>query len=96
MTSIDIQLDGDGCWKDLGDFLVGQFTGVALLPDASAVDTFTGKEKAVPAMTLRVKLPDGKVVLALVKLEIMASIVRGFQGRLEYLAEQAAAGKGDA
>lgn len=96
MTSIDIQLDGDGCWKDLGDFLVGTLTGVALLPDASTVDGFTGKAGTAAAMTLRVQLPDGKNVLALVKVELMATIVRGLQGRLQYLAEQRASGKGDA
>lgn len=92
MTSIDIQLDGDGCWRDLGDFLVGELTGVALLPDASVVDTFTGEQKRVPAMTLRVRLPDGRAVLALVKVEMMGTIVRALGARLDYLAELKARG----
>lgn len=92
MTRIDIQLDGDGCWRDLGDFVVGELTGVALLPDASTIDTLTGEQKRVPAMTLRVQLPDGRTVLALVKVEMMSTIVRALKGRLEYLAELEARG----
>lgn len=103
MTSIDIQLDGDGCWPDLVELhkagkveFHAQLAGVALLPDAAVTDSFTGAERHVPAVTLRMHLPDGTVALAQLKLEMLETIVRGFHARLEYLAAQRKAGKGDA
>lgn len=92
MTSIDLKLDGDGCWPDLGDFTLAELDGVALLPDASAVDSLTGERKRVPALTLRLHLPDGHTVLAQVKVEMLNTILRGVHARLEYLAELARRG----
>lgn len=88
MTSIDIQLDGDNCWPDLREpesFITGELRGVALLPDAQVLDTFTGKEHRKPALTLRVHTADGRVVLAMLKLEMLEAIGRAMKGRLEYL-----------
>lgn len=98
MTSIDIQLEGDGCWPDLielgqaGKVEQAALVGVALLPDAVVTDTFTGKSRRVPALTLRIALPDGRVALAQVKVDMLNMVLRGIQGRLEYLADLAAKG----
>lgn len=94
MKRLDIKLDGDNCWPELRDgdrMIVGDLTGVALLPDAT-----TQSGAKVPGVTLRVDLPDGRSVLALVKLELLSAALRACQGRLDYLAEQRAAGKADA
>lgn len=101
MTSIQIILDGDNCWPDLrelpeGKLLEAQITGVALLPDAEVVDGFTGQPRRVPGLTLRIALPDGCIGLAQIKLEMWDAVSRAMTGRLEYLAAQRAAGKGDA
>lgn len=99
MTSIDIKLDGDGCWPDLtakheaGKVIWNaELSGVSLLPDGEVTDGLTGKIKRVPILTLRVELPDGTSALAQVKLDMLASIVRAMKGRLEYLGELAAKG----
>lgn len=102
MTSIDIKLDGDGCWPDL---TAKQETGkvvwnarlaaVSLLPDGEVSDGITGAIKRVPIVTIRFELPDGTTALAQAKLDMLESIVRAFKGRLEYLAELRAKGGRD-
>lgn len=95
MTSIDIQLDGDNCWPELrepGAFDIGQLVGVALLPDAVVTDTFTGAERRVPALTLRLHTADGRVVLAQLKVEMLEAIARAMRGRLQYLEQLKAQG----
>jgi hypothetical protein len=72
-----------------------ELVGVALLPDAE-VRTMAGEIRQVPAVTLRFRLPDGQTAFAQVKVEMLSSIVGALRGRLEYLAEQRAAGRGDA
>jgi len=50
MSRIEIELDGEGCWPGL-EFVRGELTGIALLPDA---DTVSGNK--VPSLTLRVEV----------------------------------------
>lgn len=85
MKMLDIQLNGDKCWPDLKDFEVGDLAGVALLPDAVVTDTFTGEERRVPALTLRVHGADGRVVLAMLKVEMLETLARAMRSRLDYL-----------
>ncbi len=91
MTSIDIQLDGDNCWPDLKDrdVAIGELKGIALLPDAVVVDTFTGLQRRVPAVTLRLELhgPAAPTVLVQLKVETLEMLARAMRGRLEYLAD---------
>lgn len=77
---IDIQLDGDNCWTDLDEAVVGQLDGVALLPDA-----LTHAGTRVPAVTLRIRL-DGQVVLAQIKVDALRTILGAVDGRLAFLA----------
>jgi hypothetical protein len=98
VTSIDIQLDGDNCWPDLdakadaGQVSVAELVGVALLPDAIVTNMLTGAERRVPAVTLRLHLPDGRIVLAQLKVEMLETLARAMRGRLDYLAELKAKG----
>jgi hypothetical protein len=102
MTSIDIALDGDGCWPDLSEkheagkvIWNARLAAISLLPDGEVTDGFTGKTRRVPILTLRFELPDGTTALAQAKLEMMETIVRAMKSRLEYLAELAAKGGRD-
>lgn len=102
MTSLDIMLDGDGCWPDLRDkHLEGKvewnarLAAVSLLPDGEVTDGITGNVKRMPIVTVRFELPDGTTALAQVKLDMLESIVRAFKGRLEYIAELKAKGGRD-
>lgn len=98
MTRIDLQLDGYHCWPELAELRAAgkldeaHLVGVALLPDAEVVNTLTGECARVPALTLRFTLPDGRVGLAQIKVDMFAMIARAMQGRIEYLAELAAKG----
>lgn len=100
MTSIDIKLDGDGCWPEFaplraaGKLVAGQITGAALLPDGEVL-TPSGESRRLPIVTLRIQAGE-QTVAVLVKLDTLDMIVRAFHGRLEYLAAQHAAGRGDA
>lgn len=102
MTSIDIHMDGDGCWPDLAAkheagkvVWDARLAAVCLLPDGEVTDGFTGERKRVPILTLRFELPDGTTALAQAKLEMLEAIVRGMKGRLEYIAELKAKGGRD-
>jgi hypothetical protein len=98
-ASIDIVLDGDGCWPDLTAKRAAgkvvwdaRLAAVSLLPDGEVIDGFTGERKRIPIVTLRVELPDGTTAIVQVKLDALKMITRAFDGRLEYLAELAAKG----
>jgi hypothetical protein len=95
MTSIDIKLDGDGCWPDLVVFSTADLTGVALLPDGEVTDGVTGKRKRVPVMLLRLQTKDGGFIVVQVKVEIMEMVMSAMRGRLEYLAELKSKGGSD-
>jgi hypothetical protein len=102
MTRIDIHLNGDDCWPELrkDGFVEVELAAVALLPDAEVTDVLTGVSRRVPGVALRIHIPaDGGgfiVGLAQAKLEMLETIFRALRGRIEYLDEQRAAGKGDA
>jgi hypothetical protein len=91
VTTIDLQLDGDECWPDLRDFVLGALSGVALLPDGE-VTGFDGQTRRVPILTLRVELPDGTVALAQIKVEMLETVLGAVRGRLAYIADLARRG----
>lgn len=99
MASIDIKLDGDGCWPDLTEkhkagkvIWDAQVSAVSLLPDGDVMDGFTGETKRMPIVTIRFELPDGTSALAQMKLDMMEMIVRALKGRMQYIAELRASG----
>jgi hypothetical protein len=98
MTRIDLHLDGDECWPDIAELSAAgkldeaALVGVALLPDAEVTDVLTGQTRRVPAISLRIALPDGRVGLAQMKVDMLRTIVRALDGRLAYIADLAARG----
>jgi hypothetical protein len=91
LTTIDLQLDGDGCWPDLKDFVLAALSGVALLPDGEVLG-LDGKKRRMPILTLRVELADGGTALAQIKVEMLEAVLGAVRGRLAYLGELAAKG----
>lgn len=95
-NNMRIILDGDGCWPDLLGKMerveLGKKASVsmALLPQSTA----SGKA----AVSIRIDLPNGEVTIAQVTLDLLRAAVRAFDGREQYLADEAAAAKkgGDA
>lgn len=97
MPTLQIKLDGDGCWPDLTEIEPGELEGVALLPDGDVTDGFTGVTRKVPIVLLRVRSQaTGKVVIAQAKLDMLEAAVRAMRGRIRYLEEQRASAKGEA
>lgn len=84
MPDLKIHLDGDGCWPDLNEnrdrVIEGRKIEIAYLSHGMA----SGK----PSVTIRVDLPDGRVVLAQTSLALFEAATRAFQGRREYEAGQ--------
>ena len=92
MPKLDVQLDGDGCWQDL-ELL--QKRGAVLHSDDLAIAYLPGgMASGAPSLTLRVNLPDGRVVLAQTSLALFEGALRAFKARGELLAELAAQAKG--
>lgn len=75
MIKLDIHLDGDNCWPDLREkgCVEGTLESVAALP--------RGTLSGLPTVTLRVRLPDGQVVLAETTLNLFLSAAAAFKGR---------------
>jgi hypothetical protein len=99
MPTLQIILDGDGCWPDLTEVQIelGELEGVALLPDGDVTDGFTGLTKKVPVVLLRVRSTEtGNVVIAQAKLNMLETAVRALRGHIDFLEEQRASAKGDA
>ena len=79
MPSLRIILDGDGAWPDLtqkandGLLLQGKWTGIAALPGGMA----SGR----PSVSIRIDLPDGRVVWTETSMRLFLSAARAFTAR---------------
>lgn len=76
MISLDIQLDGDGCWPDLGQKLYNEatLTSVALLQ----AGTVSGK----PTVSFRVETEDGHILIAQTTLSLLLSACDAMKARV--------------
>jgi hypothetical protein len=79
MESLELQLDGDGCWKDLqakqinGKLELGVLVGMALLKNGTPNGNHT--------VTMRIEMPDGRTVtcettLTLLRTATLALVTR--------------------
>lgn len=90
MPGINLQLDGDNCWPELRGkigtdaVIEANDLAIAFLPH--------GMTSGEPSLTLRIDLPDGRVVLTQTSLQIFTSAVRAFEARRAYLNDLAARG----
>lgn len=72
MIPLEVFTHGDECWLDLKEkgFITGQFVGIARLPGG----TVSGRS----SVTVRIELPDGRIVLAETTLRLLKNAVAAF------------------
>jgi hypothetical protein len=72
LTPLTIVLNGDNCWPDLKErgFVEGAFVGLARLPN--------GTEGGKSAVTARIELANGQVILAQTTFALLRAAVQAF------------------
>lgn len=82
MASLNIIMDGDGCWPELK---VGTEAVInAMGPDAKPISVALlddGMQSGRPSVTIRIDLPDGKTVLTETSLRLFVLAGRAFAAR---------------
>lgn len=85
MNGIKIITDGEGCWSDIAEKIIngdlihlgnGNMIEIAMLKNG----TVQGK----PSLSIRVDLPDGKVMIAETTLELFVAAARAFEAASLY------------
>lgn len=81
MIAMSIHLDGDACWPDLKDsgFVEGELAAVAILDK--------GMTSGKPSVALRIKLPDGRTVIAQTTARLYCSAAKAFMAKYPGLFE---------
>ncbi len=79
MLSLDIHLDGDGCWPDLKDKEV--ITSENIANPLQITGLAGGMASGKPSVTLRIDLADGRVVLAQTSLALLLTAADGLKAR---------------
>lgn len=75
MIELDIVLNGDGCWPELSDRDVAKGERVAMAALGA------GMVSGAPSVTIRIDLPDGRVVLAATSLKLLLTAADAFRAR---------------
>lgn len=86
MTSIKIIMDGDGCWPDL-DGKVGTPEVLHVTQGLEFARLRKGTAAGKTSVTIRLPLPDSRVLLAEVTLEMLTAAVKAFRAAEEREAE---------
>lgn len=79
MLSIKTIMNGDGCWPDL---LQNKQQIIHLANDAPPIEMAmlkNGTVRGKPSVTIRLNLPDGRVVLAETTLALLVSAAKAFE-----------------
>lgn len=88
MNGIKIIIDGEGCWPDIAEKIVdgdlihlsnGNVIEIAMLRG--------GTKSGKPSLSIRIDLPDGKVVIAETTLELFVAAARAFEAASLYQSE---------
>ena len=79
MIALDLRLDGDRCWPDLDDRRIIHL-GNGAPPIGLAVLT-NGTQEGRESVTIRIDLPDGRVVLAETSLRLLCMAVDAMRAR---------------
>lgn len=80
MPFIDLRLDQDGCWPDIGEKKKAGLLKVSLAPLGMALLT-EGMKSGRPSVLLRIDLPDGQLVYVQTSLRLLAAAVRTMEVR---------------
>lgn len=78
MPSIDLRLDQDGCWPDVGVKQQAGLLKTSETPIGMAL-LLAGMKDGRPSVSLRIDLPDGQLVLAQTSLRLLSSAVRAME-----------------
>ena len=77
MLKLVVHLDGDNCWPDLKDkvgtpdYIFTKIVSIARLP--------AGMQSGLSSVSVRIDLPDGKVVVAETSLALLRNAVLAFE-----------------
>lgn len=84
MPAIDLFLDGDGCWRDLPQ-LISEGKVIELMGNDAPSIQFAalpgGMQSGRTSVTIRIELPDGKVLLTETSLALLAGAVDTIRAR---------------
>ncbi len=81
MASLTMIMDGDNCWPDLKDKMDKVIHLANDAPPLQIALLDKGMTSGRPSVTLRIDLPDGRVVLAETSLRLFASAGRAFASK---------------
>lgn len=75
--AIEVHLNGDGCWPDLREIVCehGEVMEAAYLE--------RGTLQGSPSVTLRIRLDDGRIVLAETTLKLFLTVAAAFRGKAQ-------------
>lgn len=78
MASLQIHIEGDGCWKDLE----AKRDQIIHVTDGMEIAALSGgMESGRPSISLRIDLPDGRVVIAELSMRLFLTAARAFAAR---------------
>jgi hypothetical protein len=80
VPSIDLRLDQDGCWPDIGEKSKANLLRTSEAPLGMALLT-DGMRSGRPSVSLRIDLPDGQLVFIQTSLRLLAAAVRTMEVR---------------
>lgn len=90
MPTLTITLDGDDCWPDLQDKKIGEDI-INLMHSAAPPIKLAVLDKGMgsgrPSVTIRLDLPDGRVVLTETSARLFCGAARAIMGRYPDLFE---------
>lgn len=87
MPSINLTLEGDGCWPDLPEKMQqGQVIDLMgnNVPPIQVAALPGGMVSGKTSVTFRFDLPDGRILLAETSLTLLATTIRAIEARYEY------------
>lgn len=75
MHPVELHLDGDGCWPDLKDIVFDH----GILMEAAYLEG--GMVGGNPSITMRIRLDDGRIVLAETSARMFVTLAAAIKGK---------------
>jgi hypothetical protein len=82
MPSIDLRLDQDGCWPDIGVKQQAGLLRISEAPIGMALLT-EGTRQGRPSVSLRIDLPGGELVLVQTSFRALFVAIRAMEARVK-------------